>query len=304
MTEIHQTHKAVRKPAPVGVGLRHEHYSTALLKSSPSVDFVEIHAENFFAKGGAISRLLDQIVDTYPVSIHGTAMGLGSAQGISANYLRKFVQLVNRVNPILVSDHACFTWGALGNNPVHAGDLLPLKYDQATLNVLVNNIDQVQQALGRQILIENIVTYKHFENEDFYEAAFLAKVAEKTQCGLLVDLNNILVNYHNFSDANPLQAAKKWLQHIPPHLVQELHLAGSTPVQSDAYIVDDHGQPVSDECWELYETTLSMFPNAAVLIERDNNLPSWTELTNEAKHAREVANKKHMKAKSLEAAYA
>lgn len=271
---------------PVGVGLRHEHYSAALSQPSPALDFVEIHAENFFAEGGAASRLLDQITEHYAVSIHGTAMGLGSASGINRQYLKKFVQLVNRVDPVLVSDHACFTWGEVGQEPVHSGDLLPLKFDKATLDILCTNIDTVQQALGRQLLVENIVTYLPFDAGDFSEAEFLARVAERTQCGLLVDLNNILVNYRNFSNGNPLTLACEWLAQLPPSAVRELHLAGSSAVGPGMLIVDDHGQPVSDDCWALFHEAHERFPHAATLIEWDNNLPVWQELLEEAHQAR------------------
>ncbi|NVK54219.1 MAG: DUF692 domain-containing protein [Alteromonadaceae bacterium] len=286
MTAIHPLKQAQIHATPVGVGLRHEHYSAALLPSSHSVDFVEIHAENFFAEGGAASRLLDQIAERYKVSIHGTAMGLGSAKGIQPEYLKKFTRLVNRVNPVLVSDHACFTWGNIDDMPVHAGDLLPLKFNHATMNVLADNIDRVQQALGRQLLIENIVSYKQFSPSDYSEAEFLATVAEKTQCGLLVDLNNVLVNYHNFTNGNALQLARQWLRHMPVNAVKEIHLAGSTPVEPGMLIIDDHAQPVSDECWQLFDDATARFPNAATLIEWDNDLPSWPRLLYEANKAR------------------
>ncbi|MDC8829780.1 DUF692 domain-containing protein [Alteromonas gilva] len=286
MTAIHPIQQAQTNTTPIGVGLRHEHYSAALLSSSHSVDFVEIHAENFFAEGGAASRLLDQITERYKVSIHGTAMGLGSAKGIQPEYLKKFTRLVNRVDPLLVSDHACFTWGNISDTPVHAGDLLPLKFDQATLTVLANNIDRVQQALGRQLLIENIVSYKQFPAGDYSEAEFLATVAEKTGCGLLVDLNNVLVNYHNFTNGNALQLARQWLRHIPANAVKEIHLAGSSPVAPGMLIVDDHAQPVSNECWQLFDDAMTRFPAAATLIEWDNDLPSWPRLVYEADKAR------------------
>ena len=271
--------------SPVGVGLRHEHYNVALDPASPSIDFVEVHAENFFAKGGVTSHLLDKIVDMYPVSIHGTSMGLGSGISISDEYLKNFARLVNLIDPILISDHACFTWGRLSNKPVHAGDLLPLQFDRATLKVLSNNVDRVQQLLGRQILIENIVTYKHFAHNDFSETEFLSRLVENTQCGLLVDLNNLLVNFNNFPVGEPIESARQWLREVPSHAVKELHLAGSSEPTPGAMIVDDHAQPVSDQCWLLFSQAIKRFPKAAVLLEWDNNLPNWEELVNEARKA-------------------
>lgn len=271
--------------SPIGVGLRYEHYNSALAQSSPSIDFVELHAENFFAQGGALSDLLEQIAQRYPVSIHGTSMGLGSAAGIKTEYLNHFARLVNRINPFLISDHACFTWGTLGDKPVNAGDLLPLQFDKVTLKVLSDNVDRVQQLLGRQILVENIVTYKSFANNDYSETEFLSRLVENTQCGLLVDLNNVLVNFKNFPAGDPQERAKQWLAEVPSHAVKELHLAGSSEPGAGAMIVDDHAQPVSVEGWLLFYHAIKRFPKAAVLLEWDNNLPSWEELVNEARQA-------------------
>lgn len=277
--------------SPIGVGLRHEHYTVALDHSSSSIDFVEIHAENFFAQGGATSYLLDEIIERYPVSIHGTSMGLGSAHDIDKDYLKKFVRLVERVKPILVSDHACFTWGQKGNQLVHAGDLLPLQFDTATLKVLSDNVDRVQQMLGRQLLVENIVSYHQFADNDFSEPEFFSRLVDNTHCGLLVDLNNLLVNFHNFSANDPLEKSRQWLQHIPSHAVKELHLAGSSQSANGSLIIDDHAQPVSDECWLLFYDAIKRFSGAAVLLERDNNLPSWHELVCEARQANRWINR-------------
>ena len=271
--------------SPVGVGLRHEHYNFALEQSSPSIDFVELHAENFFARGGPTSYLLDQIAERYPISIHGTSMGLGSVIGISDEYLNNFTKLVNRINPFLISDHACFTWGALNSKPVHAGDLLPLQFDKATLKVLSENVDRVQQLLGRQILVENIVNYNAFPRYEFSETEFLSRLVENTQCGLLVDLNNLLVNFKNFPEGEPLEVARRWIKEVPLHAVKELHLAGSSEPTKGALIVDDHSHPVSDECWLLFYDAIKRFPKSATLLEWDNNLPTWNELIGEARQA-------------------
>lgn len=282
---------ASRTNSPIGVGLRYEHYTVALDQSSSSIDFVELHAENFFAQGGPISYLLDEITERYPVSIHGTGMGLGSVQSIDKDYLKKFVSLVARVNPMLVSDHACFTWGHQNNQLVHAGDLLPLQFDTATLKVLSDNVDRVQQALGRQLLVENIVSYQQFPDNDFSESEFFCRLVENTRCGLLVDLNNLLINFRNFPAGEPLSMARQWLNHIPSHAVKELHLAGSTEPAKGHMIIDDHAQPVSDECWLLFYDAIKRFTGAAVLLEWDNNLPSWQELICEARQANRWINR-------------
>ncbi|GGB21260.1 DUF692 domain-containing protein [Agarivorans gilvus] len=285
MTVLTQSSLEALGNSPVGVGLRHEHYNFALEPSSPSIDFVEVHAENFFAKGGATSYLLDQVAERYPVSIHGTSMGLGSGVSINDQYLKNFARLVNRIKPFLISDHACFTWGNLTNEPVHAGDLLPLQFDRATLQALSDNVDRVQQLLGRQILVENIVSYKSFAHNDFSETEFFSRLVENTQCGLLVDLNNLLVNFKNFPVGKPIEVAKQWLTEVPSDAVKELHLAGSSEPAPGAMIVDDHAQAVSDECWLLFYEAIKRFPEAAVLLEWDNNLPAWDELISEARKA-------------------
>ena len=285
MSAISQHYERVENTR-VGVGLRHEHYAEALAQTSHSVDFLEIHAENFFAEGGVIPAFLDALAEQYPLSIHGTAMGLGSANGIDTGYLKRFCALVNRVDPILVSDHACFTWGHAANQSLHAGDLLPLTYDQASLDILVNNIDRVQQALGRQLLIENIVSYVNHRSDPMQEAEFLAQAATLTGCGLLVDLNNVLVNGQNFYPGNTAQYALSWLKTLPARAVREIHLAGSSAVAPGELVIDDHAQPVSHACWALFQQAIHLFPGAATLIEWDNQLPTWTRLQEEAGTAR------------------
>ncbi len=271
----------------VGVGLRHPHYGDALSDSYP-IDFVEVHAENFFASGGPTLSVLEKITDQYALSLHATSMGLGSASQINTDYLTKLSGLIERSNPIMVSDHACFTWSQLNGKAVHAGDLLPLEYTPQNLQILVDNVDRVQQHLGRQILVENVSTYLEFEDATLNETEFLVALAERSQCGLLVDLNNVLVNVHNFSTGDPLTVAKEWLDAIPAHHIGELHLAGYTPVESPELIIDDHSQAVSEECWALYEYAIARCGPVATLVEWDNDLPSWRVLMEEALKARRM----------------
>ncbi|MCC2606519.1 DUF692 domain-containing protein [Planctobacterium marinum] len=272
----------------VGVGLRFEHYQDVLQQASLSVDFLEIHAENFFAESPAITEFLEQVIAKTPLSIHGTSMGLGSAAGVDGQYLKKFANLVNKVNPIYVSEHACFTWGRINNSLVHAGDLLPLRFDKSTLQTLVSNIDRVQQILGRQILIENIVSYHRFKHQEYSEAEFLTQVAEQSGCGLLLDLNNILINLHNHDSGNLAEKARNWLDIIPQNSVGEIHLAGASPVLQGNLLIDDHSQPVSAQCWELFQYANYRFPQAAVLVEWDNDIPQWGVLLGEANKARRI----------------
>lgn len=271
-----------------GVGLRHQHYSDALNDKVDSTDFIEIHAENFFAEGGKLIDYLEAVSTRYPMSIHGTAMGLGSASGVPVSYLRPFKQLVERVNPIHISDHASFSWGTINNQPVHSGDLLPLTFDMAHLDILVNNVDHVQQTLGRKLLVENIVSYLDHAYDPMYECDFLSELVSRTQCGLLVDINNIVVNQRNFARTSKdvIPAATRWLSSIVSDAVEEIHLAGSSKPPAGELIVDDHSQPVDEEGWMLYRHATTLFTNASTLIEWDNDLPSWQELNAEAKKAR------------------
>ena len=271
----------------VGVGLRSEHYQDVLEEAS-GIDFVEVHSENFFAEGGVTSRYLSQLQQTIPISLHGTAMGLGSGAGIDSGYLARLQRLTQQIEPLLVSDHACFCWTGEGNQVMHAGDLLPLKFDEAHLDVIANNVDRVQNQLGRQILVENIVSYVP-NNKDFIdENEFLVELTKRTGAGLLLDLNNLIVNAINFDTRHPLDIAKNWLAKIPADVVGEIHLAGFSSVQGDALVVDDHSQPVSDMCWQLYRVVMSQMGPKPTLIEWDNDLTSWAVLKSEADKARAI----------------
>ena len=286
------------KSTDVGVGLRHIHYEAALTGTWP-VDFVEIHAENFFAMGGATQWILNQVASTFPISLHATSLGLGSASGINPHYLKRLQKLERQIKPVLISDHASFSWSTVQGNAankatgqsVHAGDLLPLEFSQRNLQVLINNVDHVQQTLGRSILVENVSAYIDMGHGQYSEAEFLVQLAEKTQCGLLIDLNNLLVNASNFPAQNksPLAQAKAWLTQIPPSAIQQFHLAGfNEPGSQNTLIVDDHSQPVSNQCWDLYAFALQHAGNKPTLIEWDNNLPSWPTLVEQATQARHV----------------
>ncbi len=276
----------------VGVGLRHAHYGDALSGTS-AIDFVEVHAENFFAQGGPVPEILQEVSERYSVSLHSTSLGLGSAAGINSAYVDKLSALIERVNPLLISDHACYTWSQLDGQPVHAGDLLPLEYSPQSLQLLVDNVDRVQQRLGRQILVENVSAYLEFEHSVMSEAEFLVELAQRSQCGLLVDLNNVLVNAHNFSADAPLHIAKRWLDSIPSRLIGEIHLAGFTPAKAPELIIDDHSQAVSEECWALYEYAIQRTGPVPTLIEWDNDLPTWQTLVAEALKARCIIDNVH-----------
>ena len=272
----------------VGLGLRHVHYKDALTSVAP-IDFVELHSENFFADGGAIAALLNEISEKYRVSLHSTALGLGSADIPDNPNLLKLFHLVQRVNPILISDHASFSWGVMGNTPIHAGDLLPLSFNAQSLEILARNVDTVQQTLGRQMLVENLSSYIWFDTDTMSETEFLSRLTELTGCGLLLDLNNILVSGHNTGVEDVDTYAQNWINDLPTGSVGEIHLAGFTPVNHGELAVDDHSQKVSDDCWKLYELALERFGAIPTLIEWDNNLPKWSVLLKEVAKARQVA---------------
>lgn len=276
--------------ASVGVGLRHAHYKDVLDGNAP-IDFLEVHTENFFGQGGLALQVLDNVATRYPLSFHGTAMGLGSAVGIDKRYLQQLKTLVEQFNPRFVSDHASFSWVQLNGKTKHLGDLLPIAFNRKSLAVLTDNVERVQQYLGRQILVENIVSYLNLPDQTMEESEFFAELVASTQCGLLVDLNNLLVVARNENRPSPLDYAMSWLQKIPASAVLEVHLAGYTEVPDGEIIVDDHSQAISSECWQLYEFALKQFDGASTLIEWDNQLPSWENLLYEVKKARRcVAN--------------
>jgi uncharacterized protein (UPF0276 family) len=272
----------------IGVGLRHQHFADALTTPS-NIDFVEVHSENFFAQGGATQSVLAQASEKYAISLHSTAIGLGSAQGVPSHYLQKLKQLMSTCKPILMSDHACFSWSQLKGQQVHAGDLLPLAYNVQTLRVLAHNIDRVQQYLGRSLLVENLSAYIQFPQAYMSETEFLVTLSELTGCKLLVDLNNIIVTANNINAENPLAYAQQWLADIPTTMVGEIHLAGFTPVNEGELVIDDHSQVVSSQGWHLYRNALERFGKVPTLVEWDNNLPSWQTLITEADKARIIA---------------
>jgi len=272
----------------IGVGLRHPHFSEAL--STPSnIDFIEVHSENFFTQGGASLSVLEQVSDKYAISLHSTAMGLGSAEGVPRQYLCKLNELAKQTQPILMSDHACFTWSQLNGQQVHAGDLLPLAYSEQTLMVLAHNIDRVQQALGRSLLVENLSAYIQYSHTYMTETEFLVRLTELTGCQLLIDLNNIIVTARNTNKNQPLSFAKQWLSEIPTNSVGEFHLAGFTEVEQNELVIDDHSQAVSNQGWQLYRHALQRFGKIPTLIEWDNNLPNWQTLLGEADKARSIS---------------
>jgi uncharacterized protein (UPF0276 family) len=272
----------------IGIGLRHPHYA-AVFEQRPDVDFLEVHAENFFAAGGAVAQVLDQAAELYPMSLHGVGLSLGSASGIDDWHMQQLKYLVDRIAPMLVSDHACFGRARLGNSAAHANDLLPIRHTASSLDVLCANVNKVQDTLKRRIAVENISAYVRWNEADYSEANFLNALTQRTGCGVLMDLNNIYVNALNDSALKPtaLASCMDWLDSIRAESVMEIHLAGFTP--SDTLVIDDHATPVHEPVWQLYQYALKKMGNIPTLIEWDLELPELSVLLGEAAIARRYA---------------
>ncbi|KAA1173283.1 DUF692 domain-containing protein [Marinobacter salinexigens] len=275
------------KKTAVGVGLRSEHYQN-VLEQTPALDFLEVHSENFFADAGIAVDLLQEVSASTPISLHGTSAGLGSVEAVPDDYLKKLKRLVDRVDPILVSDHLCFTWARIGGRLFHGGDLLPIPFTEDSLRHAVNNIDRIQQYLGRQIAIENVCAYIEYDQSDFDEASFLGEIVARTQCGLILDINNLMVNARNGQVSNLENFVDRYVESLDYSAITEIHLAGSTPVGDEELLIDDHARPVSEAGWQIYQRVLNAVGPRPTLIEWDNNLPSWRELLGEASKARKA----------------
>jgi len=261
----------------VGIGLRATHYRD-FLDSNPLAGWLEVHSENYFGDGGYDLHVLEQMRLRYPVSLHGVALSIGSADGMRNAHLAKLKRLVDRVEPALVSEHLC--WAAIG--PRHFNDLLPLPYTREALDQVVSHVSEVQDTLRRRILIENVSSYLQFRASEMSEFAFLAELAKRSGCGVLFDVNNVYVNSVNFG-FDPQQA----LLEIAVESVAEIHLAGHS-VAGDL-LIDDHGSCVAPPVWDLYEATCRRFGAVPTLIEWDTSIPSLDVLLDEAGRAARIS---------------
>ncbi|MDT0593568.1 DUF692 domain-containing protein [Glaciecola petra] len=289
------------QPEPIiGVGLRHPHYNHALSTElnhqsvEHTIDFVEIHAENFFANGGISIDLLRDASEKYKVSVHGTSLGLGSNLSVPKETLEQFAKVVNTADAYLVSEHLCFNRAQVGGRILHSGDLLPLAYNDKSLQVLSDNVQHVQSIIKRPILIENLSAYlqpryvDELATDTMTEAAFLIELCKRAGCGLLLDLNNLIVNALNKKETNIIDKIFEQIQSIPAELIGEIHLAGFSDKRVNGFIVDDHACSVSQTCWSLYQRVISHVGLKPTLVEWDNDLPSWDVLLAEANKARAI----------------
>jgi uncharacterized protein len=264
-----------------GLGLRTEHYN-AILETMPDVDWFEVLSENYMIPGGKPLDFLDRIRANYPVVMHGVSLSIGSTTPFDADYLRDLKELADRVQPAWISDHLCWT-GVHGQN-IH--DLLPLPYTEETAKHVAERIKIVQDYLGRQILLENVSSYASYVDSNMTEWEFISEIAERADCLLLLDVNNIYVSSYNHSFD-----AKAFIDGVPRKRVQQIHLAGHH--NHGDYIIDTHDAPVIDPVWALYEYAMLKLGAISTMIERDDNIPPLVELVQELEIARKIANKVH-----------
>jgi uncharacterized protein (UPF0276 family) len=268
---------AIPLPTGTGIGLRQPHYRE-VFERRPELAFLEVHSENFFLDGGASMHALERARAAYPLSLHGVGLSLGSADRLAGGHLAKLKRLVDRVEPALVSEHLC--WGRIGG--VHFNDLLPLPCTHAALALLADRVDHVQSTLKRQLLVENLSAYVECRDSEMTETAFLAELARRTGCGLLLDLNNLYVNAINFGFD-----ASECLAELDAGSIGQIHLAGHAVV--DDCLVDTHGAPVCDPVWALYDEACRRFGPRPTLIEWDTDLPALDVLLSQAAQASAIA---------------
>jgi uncharacterized protein (UPF0276 family) len=267
-------------PARAGIGLRSAHHDE--ISNRPDVAWLEAHTENYFHAGGAATRALERARANYPLSLHGVGLGLGSADGVDREHLRKVRDSIRRFEPALVSEHAC--WGHTDGEWFN--DLLPLPHTEEAVDVLARQVSEAQDFLGRQLLIENVSSYVAFAESALAEWEFLAAVVARSGCGLLLDVNNVYVSSRNLGiDAHA------YIRGLPRDAVGEIHLAGHA--DKGDVVIDDHGSKVSEAVWQLYEFTLAHLGPRPTLIEWDADIPPLATLVAEAERADGILGKTH-----------
>jgi len=266
----------VQAPVGVGIGLRTPHIAE-ILATRPAVAFLEVHPENYFGGGPAIAAL-ERLRCDYPLSLHGVGLSLGGSDPLDTRHLARLAKLIERLDPAFVSEH--LAWSVVDG--AYLNHLLPLPYDQESLDTLCSRVTQTQEALGRRILIENPSLYLRFKHSPVSEPEFLSEVARRTGCGILLDVNNIHVSCSNF-DQDPYA----YLDAMSMDSVGEVHLAGHSmnDVDGRTILIDDHGSRVPEPVWQLYARTLERGGPRPTLVEWDTNLPDLTVLLEEASTA-------------------
>lgn len=261
-----------------GVGLKAEHYRT-IVATRPDIGFFEVHAENYMGAGGPPHRYLTEIRNHYPLSLHGVGLSIGAARPLDRDHLRRLKQLIERYQPGLFSEH--LAWST--HDTRFFDDLLPVPYTSETLALVTDHIDEVQDTLGRQMLLENPSTYLAFAESTYSEIDFIVETVRRTGCGLLLDVNNVYV-----SSTNQLWDPIRYLDEYPLAHVQEIHLAGYTREADEAgrpLLIDTHDRPVDEHVWSLFEHAIGRVGPKPTLIEWDTKVPTWPELKAEADRA-------------------
>jgi uncharacterized protein len=273
----HRSFRGLSAPS-VGLSFKPEHFE-AIVETRPELGFFEVHAENYMGAGGAPHRRLDAIRELYPLSLHGVGLSIGSPGPLDRAHLQRLAVVAKRFEPTLVSEH--LAWST--HEGAFLNDLLPLPYTDETLARVSEHIDEVQNALGRTMLLENPSTYVVFTDSTWAETDFLREITRRTGCGLLLDVNNVFVSAvnHGFD-------ADRYLADFPLSAVGEIHLAGSADDTDDAglpLLIDAHNSPVRDAVWSLFSATIQRAGPIPTLIEWDNDVPAWPTLFEEARRA-------------------
>jgi uncharacterized protein (UPF0276 family) len=266
-----------RKFLGFGLGLRVPHYEY-ILENRPEVDWFEIISENYMVAGGKPLYYLHAIREHYPIVMHGVSLSIGSTDPLNSEYLTSLKKLVEEVEPEWISDHLC--WTSLGE--INSHDLLPLPYNQEALDHVVSRVHQVQETLGRNLLLENPSSYISYRESEMHEWDFLDQVCQRSGCKMLLDINNIYVSARNHG-FDPMD----YLNGITPEHVQQFHLAGHSDFGD--YVIDTHDHDVPDPVWTLYAEALKRYGAVSTMIERDDNIPEFPTLYSELEYARSIA---------------
>lgn len=262
-------------PQKSGAGFKPEHLAD-ILNDQRKVGFFEVHAENYMGQGGRPHAQLQRLRDDYPIYVHGVGLSIGGYGDLDKAHLQRLADVVDRYEPLVVSEH--LAWSTHDNT--YFNDLLPVPYTRDVLERVISHVDQLQEALGREILLENPSTYVAFAQATMSETEFVRDIAKRTGCGLLLDLNNVFI-----SATNHKTSAEQYLTEFPLDRVQEIHLAGHASETDDLgapLLIDAHDRPVSAEVWALYEKVLNLRGPIATLVEWDNDVPEWSVLKAEA----------------------
>lgn len=263
-----------------GLGLRHEHYFDFLAHEAPlpNVQWLEIISENYMVDGGKPLHFLDLFKERYPLVMHGVSLSIGSTDDLDQEYLKKLKTLIQRVNPAWISDHLC--WTGVDHRNMH--DLLPMPYTEEALKHLTNKVLQVQDYLNRPLVLENVSSYIKFAHDEMQEWEFIVELVKRTDCYLLLDVNNVYV-----SSVNHGFAPTTYIDAIPQDKVAQIHLAGHE--KHNEYIIDTHDHPICQEVFDLYAYTLKKMGMKPTMIERDDHIPPLNELLEELEQVKQIA---------------